>query len=58
MRFLNKKESRKYIGEHKLDIDLDVYALLEDEDNFFMITRDIQKLDLNFLKIKRIGLKL
>ena len=58
MRFLNKKESKKYLEENKLDVDLAVYALLEDEDEFFMVTRDVAKLDLDSLKIKRIGLKL
>lgn len=58
MRFLNKKESKKYLEENKLSVNLDVYALLEDENDFFMITRDIAKLDLSSLKVKRIGLKL
>ena len=58
MRFLNKKESKKFLEEKKLDINLNEYALLENNNEIFLITRDIEKLDLSSLKIKRIGLRL
>ena len=59
MHFLNSKETKKFIemleNQFKTKLKLNHY-IYSKENKFYIITKDISKIDLNELNIKSIGL--
>ncbi len=54
--FLNKRKSMRWCEENNLKIDLDKYALVENDKRCYIISKDLAKLDMAGLNIIHIGL--
>ncbi|MDO8556567.1 MAG: hypothetical protein Q7R96_05345 [Nanoarchaeota archaeon] len=56
--FVNRRNARKWLDEQQLNIDLDLFALVESNGRMFVVSRGVDNLDLKQLPVVRIGYRL
>ena len=56
MKILNKRDSEKFVRSINLPIDSSNYVFVENNKKYYIVSKDISKVDLSKLNIKKIGL--
>lgn len=54
--FLNKRKAKRWCSERSLDIDLDLYSLVKEGREYYVISKGMAKLDWQGLNVVHIGL--
>ncbi len=55
---VNRRVARRWLKEHEMDIDLDVFSLVEQNGCMFVVSRGVDAVDLKRLPVVRMGYKL
>lgn len=56
MKIINKRDSEKFIKSINVNLNVDNYVFIEDDKRYYIVSRDVSKIDFSKLNIRKMGL--